>query len=136
MIPLVLKFATSRLTGPIATVLLILALTFAVGQCSDKQKAQRQLAKAEKARAVAVRDLGTCRTNVETLKGSLDRQNAAVNALKAESDARQRASAKAVKDARAVAESHRRSATAILAAKPEGDDLCKAADLLIIGSLR
>jgi hypothetical protein len=89
-----------------------------------------------KAEALAAqRDLGTCRTNTATLEASLGRQNAAVEALAKASATRVAQSAKAASDARAVAESYRRSAAGVLAAKA-GPDRCASADEVILGAVR
>lgn len=78
----------------------------------------------------AVRDLGTCHTNVETLNTALETQASAVAAIKADSASRIARSEKASRDARGVAESLRREAETILAEQP-GADRCRSASELI-----
>lgn len=83
--------------------------------------------------AIAQRD--QCRANVLTLKSSLDVQNRAVEAMRAEGEARVAESRKAVSAARSVAESYRREAGRVLAVKA-GPDVCASADALILGAVR
>lgn len=78
----------------------------------------------------AMRDLGTCRTNTLALQSGLNAQNAAVAALKSESDARLAQSRKEVSAARSVAESYRQTAGVILGRKA-GADVCASASELI-----
>jgi hypothetical protein len=131
-----LAYLMKPLAGPIAMAVAVLFLALTVGQCTRALKAEHALAKAEKVATLARLDLGTCRTNTNTLKASLDRQSASVAALEAENAARQRVSDKAVSDARSVAASYRRAADVILTAKPKGPDMCAAADRLILESAR
>lgn len=132
----VLSLLTSRLAGPIASVLLILAVLFGVSQCSGRVNAEHKLGVAVKERDAARADLGTCKANVATLDGALSRQNAAVDALRQESAARVAQSEKAVSAARSVAASYRKSAAAILAARPRGASACQSADALIAEAVR
>jgi hypothetical protein len=127
---------TSRLAGPIAAAVAVALLFLTLGQCTRALKAEHALAKAEKVATLARSDLATCRTNTNALNASLDRQSASVAALEAENAARQRVSDKAVSDARSVAASYRRAADVILTTKPKGQDLCAAADRLILESVR
>lgn len=77
-------------------------------------------------------DLEVAEGDVKRLRAALDAQNRAVDTLKADSAARLAVSAKAQADARSVAESYRRAAQTVLDAKPQGSDLCAAADALIL----
>lgn len=81
--------------------------------------------------AVAAADRQTCRANTQALTGALAAQNAAVARLRTDSEVRVARSAKAAQAARAVAESQRVHIAAILAARPAGADLCRAAAALI-----
>ena len=80
-------------------------------------------------------NLATCHVNMQAVGDALAVQNAAVADLKADSANRLKASAKAASDARAVAESYRRNASAILARK-SGPDACKSAEDLIAEAVR
>lgn len=131
---MILSLITSRLAGPIATGGAVLFLAFGVSQCAGRVSAEKAQARAEKIAAAAKRDLGTCQTNTRTLKVSIDRQNAAVDSLKREGDAKVAESAKAARSARAVAESLRKDAGRILASRV-GPDACASADALILGEV-
>lgn len=77
--------------------------------------------------------LNTCHANVSTLGGALDRQSAAVAALRTQSQAWVAQGQRQVLAARVVADSYRRNATAILALpEPAVPDACAAADALIL----
>lgn len=73
-----------------------------------------------------------CQADLASLRSATTAQNAAVAALGHESEARIAKSAKAASAARAVAESYRVQAQAILDARAESPDACVAADLLIL----
>ena len=75
---------------------------------------------------IAAPALATCSVNLANVTGALDRQNLAVDALKAEADRRQRVGAQALSTARAGAAEARRRADAILSA-PRGPDACQDA---------
>jgi hypothetical protein len=70
--------------------------------------------------------LNTCHGNVSTLQGALDRQGAAVSAMKADSDRRGQMLADALQSARKAAVAAQSKADRILALKPEGSDQCEA----------
>ena len=122
---------TSRLAGPAASIAAVILLGLAVSQCARASRAEHALDLAGNALALSEASLDTCRTNTDTLKGALGRQNAAVYALKAEGAARVAQSDKAAQAARAVAESYRRRSRDVLAAEPRTGDLCAAAVDLI-----
>lgn len=75
---------------------------------------------------IAAPALATCSVNLANVTGALDRQNLAVDALKAEADRRQRVGAQALSTARLGAAEARRRADAILSA-PRGPDACQDA---------
>jgi hypothetical protein len=120
----------SRLFGPVASVAAVLALALSVGQCTRALKAERALAKAEATAERAMTSLTTCKANTTTLEAALEAQSRAVAGLKAESDRRVAQSAKAVRDARAVAESARRHADRVLAMRAPEDVCAGALDVL------
>lgn len=126
-----LSYFTDKALAYAATGAAISALAFGVSQCSGRVKAEHRVEKAEKAVERTERDLRTCRGNTDALKASIAAQNEAVDALKREGEARVAESAKAVRSARAVAESARRDAARILAMKPASEDRCEAARRLI-----
>jgi len=134
MIPLL----THRLAGPVATaaaaVLLVLLVAAQLQIGGLKRDVARLTDRIEHPRTGLQARLATCRAEARGLRGSLDRQSAAVAAWKAEADARQRAAEKAAHDARVVAESLRRRVAEILAARP-GENVCASADALILESL-
>ena len=132
----VVGLLTSRLAGPIAAGLCVLLLLFGLSQCSGRVKAERARDHADKLLARSVADLSVCKGNVVSLDAALGRQNAAVAALGRESEARAAESRKAVSAARSVAESYRKSAAAILGARPKGADACSSADALIAEVVR
>lgn len=81
-------------------------------------------------------DLKVADGNLKALRAALDGQNAAIRKLGDDTAAAQAKSRKAQADAAAVAASYRSQAETILAAKPEGDDLCAAADKLIRSTIK
>lgn len=88
----------------------------------------------DRARALAAAaegDRRQCRANAQALTEAIGAQNAAVARLRTDSEARLARSAKAAQAARAVAQSQRVRVEAILAARPAGADLCRAAAALI-----
>lgn len=137
MIPILLKLG-SFIRSPIGKYLLIglaciaLIWGFAAWNRAD-QHAKDQIHE-RKAVAAVQADLNTCHLNTATLEASLSRQSAAVDALKAESDARVAQSQKAASSARAVAESFRQTAGDILGRKAGVDKCAAAAEL--IGEVR
>jgi uncharacterized membrane protein YqiK len=126
-----LTFLAHRLVGPIAAGVALLLLVCVGVQAVKLHFAKAEIVKLGKQVERAERDLRTCQGNVSTLKASVAAQNAAVDALRREGEARVAESAKAVRSARAVAESARRDAARILAMKPASEDRCEAARRLI-----
>lgn len=86
-----------------------------------------------KAEVAALRDslrtaqdgLSMCRANTDTLKASIARQNAAVSAIQADSDARLAQATKAAQQARSVAESARQASNMILGKHLAGATACE-----------
>lgn len=133
MIGIAWAILTSRLAGPIASaVALALAVMLGV-QTVKLMGAEHGRKGAVAERDMARVDLGTCRGNVSTLQDALGVQNRAVQAIKAESDARTAAANKALSEARKSALAARKSADAILAARVKpGETSCEAADRVIL----
>jgi hypothetical protein len=123
---MILTLLTSRLAGPIASGVAVLFMALAVGQCTRAIRAENRVTKAEAVAARAMADFTTCKANTTTLEAALEAQSRAVAGLKAESDRRVAQSAKAARDARAVAESARRHADRVLA-RPAPEDVCAGA---------
>lgn len=132
-----LKSLTSR-TG-IAIAVGFALITFASVQTMRLDHAKKALAAAraalvnpatghswQKDYQIAAPALATCNVNLANVTGALDRQNLAVDALKAEADRRQRVGAAALSTARLGAAEARRRADAILSA-PRGPDACQDA---------
>lgn len=95
----------------------------------DSLSVQRDKALAANARSAA--DLATCHGNLSREDAALTAQNAAVAALKLQSDVWVAQSAKAVSSARSVAESYRQRAIAIGSETAGGSDLCVAAERVL-----
>lgn len=131
---MILSLLTSRLAGPAASVVAVIAIGLAVSQCSGRVAAERDLQKMQTSLESARADLKTCRTNTTALTVAIDRQNLAVQRLEAESRAKVAESAKAARSARAVAESLRRDAERIMGVRV-GADACASADALILGEV-
>jgi hypothetical protein len=128
------KALTSR-TG-IAIAVGFALITFASVQTMRLDHAKKDLAAAraalvnpstghtwQKDYQIAAPALATCNVNLANTTGALDRQNLAVDALKAEADRRRQVSAQALSTARLGAAEARRRADAILSA-PRGPDAC------------
>lgn len=80
-------------------------------------------------------DLKLCTANVDTLTSSLERQNSAVDQLRAESDERTRRAKEAIRQAQVQAETYRAKADRLARATP-GPDVCSSARELIVTSLQ
>jgi len=80
-------------------------------------------------------DLRQCRDNRQTLTDALTRQNAAVEALKADDARRAREAERALSEARRATAAANRRVGSIMAARP-GPDACESADRLIMETVR
>jgi hypothetical protein len=124
---LALKLLTSKLAGPIASVIAILLLFALLGQCQATGSAKRALAKSEKQVVAVKRDLSTCKANTSALKVALDAQNAAL-AAKSAADAQRLAEAgKGLSEALRGRERAEAKASKLLKAGPVGVDACARA---------
>jgi hypothetical protein len=94
------------------------------GQPCKPVKWKTEVARLRPALAAAEANLRTCRGNVAALQGSVDAQNAAVAALKADGERRARLLADELRQARSESASAARRADTILAARPKGPDVC------------
>ncbi len=121
---------TSRLAGPIASGVAVMLAGALAWQTVALGFVRYELAGAVEARDKAQTDFTTCKANTTTLEAALEAQSRAVAGLKAESDRRVAQSAKAARDARAVAESARRHADRVLAMRAPEDVCAGALDVL------
>jgi len=128
---MILSLITSRLAGPIASGVAVLFMALAMGQCTRAIKAENRVTKAEATAERAMTSLTTCKANTDGLLAAIERQNASAESVRRETDAKLAASRKAASEARAVAESHRRSAARILAERV-GPDVCADADRIAL----
>lgn len=132
-----LSFATSRL-GLGIIVGLVVALMIG-GIVISKNATIRELRGANEALstqlAAARRDLNQCRANTATLEASISRQNAAVEALRVQGEARVAELDRVAVRARQEAETANARARRIMGAQPSGD-ACIAARELILENVR
>jgi septal ring factor EnvC (AmiA/AmiB activator) len=115
------------------------ALVLAVCPIASWSAGKAQKARAERAEQtleVRTTELATCRTSLVNVTTSLERQNAAVAALQAETDAIEARAARAIAAAEKKAERAEVRAKRILAAKPSSTDQCKAAEALQNDAIR
>ena len=127
-----LSIITSRLAGPVATAVALALACFLIAGMVSTAGLKRQLAKSEKAVAALRVDLLTCRANRVTLESAIDRQSAAVTAMRDADVARGHEAERAMQRARAGAVEANRRADAIrrqVSTEACGDDL-------ILGSVR
>ena len=126
MIPLPFAIRPWAIIAAIGGVLVIIACVMAHGA---GVKAQR------KAHAPVIADLQTnlaqCRSTVATQGAALETQNAAIDQLEAEGQARAKAADVALRQAKRDADRYRRRAAQIAAAKPTGDQCVAARDLIV-----
>ncbi len=92
-----------------------------------------QVTKLTAERNAAITNYVRCQANEVTLNTAIDRQNAAVAAVRDAAATKAREAEKAASDARAVAESHRRRADRLAAARPQS---CADVSDLIDGAAR
>lgn len=128
---------TSKLAGPIGaglSIVLALSLGWAiVSKNATIEEARKHLATVSKERDDAKADLGQCRANRLTLEDALSRQSAAVDAAKAEGEARLAALAKARDQALSSATAANLRASAILR---RSGSTCADADALILENVK
>lgn len=125
-----LSFLTARFlayTG--GFVALILAGLLAV-QTVKLHWANERIGKLEDRVATVEKDRDTWKANFDRSDAATKTCNASIDAAKKEADRRTAESARAASQARAVAESYRKRANAVLSVKA-GDDKCLAAERMI-----
>lgn len=124
MIALIWGALTSRVAGPVATAAAIALAAALAWQTFQLSMTRGALEKAQDRADAVERDLRTCKANTQALEASLAGQNAAVDAWKAEGDARSKRIEEARQEARAEASRADRAAAALAKLKPTGADLC------------
>lgn len=110
-----------------AALALVALVAFACINAVRVGRLKDDLAQTENLAGEALRAHAWEKARAETCSAGLARQNAAVEALRAEGAARLARADKAAADARAVAASARRQADALLNARLEGADACERA---------
>lgn len=117
--------------GPVA----ILLAAGLVWQSAQLAVARHDLKRVDAERLRAVADLNTCHASKAALETGVAAQNRAVDALRAESEARVAQSREALSAARKSTVAAQQRVGAILSAKADGD-LCVAAEALIRGTVQ
>lgn len=110
-----------------ATLALVALVAFAGIQTVRVGRLKDDVVRLENLAAEALRAQAWEKARAQTCEAGLARQNAAVEALRAEGAARLARADKAAADARAVAASARRQADTLLNARLEGADACERA---------
>lgn len=135
-----MSFLTSRLAGPIGAGLsLVLAVILAaviLTKNATISEMRGQLTTAQADLRAARDDLTQCRSNRITLEEAARRQNAAVDAAKAEGAKRLTELATELDRAKAATATAEVRAKAILARPAPTGDQCKAADALILETVQ
>ena len=80
-------------------------------------------------------NLETSNKSIKDLQSAIATQNAAVDKMKADADARQQAHAVEIASANSKADTYRKQALDILMIKPQDPDKCKAANDLVNGEI-
>ena len=106
---------------------LVALIAFAGIQTARVGRLKDDVVRLENLAAEALRAQAWEKARAQTCEAGLARQNAAVEALRAEGAARLARADKAAADARAVAASARRQADTLLNARLEGADACERA---------
>jgi parvulin-like peptidyl-prolyl isomerase len=99
-----------------------------------RKVAERKVDALDRANGRLKSDLASCHASVDELTDSLEKQNAAVDLLKSESDARAKRAAAAVRAAQEQARGMQRTISKLQAARPSGD-VCTSARSLIVETL-
>lgn len=134
MIAMLLSAVTSRLAGPIALAGCALLAMMLVGAKLEAGRVRSDL-KAQVAESQRLaRALNTCQGNVSWLDAAITRQNAAVEAWRAEGVRRSAEAAKALAAARSATAAANQRAGAIMSAKA-GADQCASAEALIMETI-
>ena len=110
-----------------AALALVALVAFAAIQTVRVGRLKEDVGRLENLAAEALRAQAWEKARAQTCEAGLARQNAAVEALRAEGAARLARADKAAADARAVAASARRQADTLLNARLEGADACERA---------
>lgn len=130
-----LSIITSRLAGPIASVVAITLACFLIAVGLQNLGLKGQVRKLTGERNEAVANFTRCQSNRITLETAVSSQNAAVEAWRKEAADRSREAERAMQRARAGAVEANRRAEAIMAARPTAD-ACESANRLILEAVR
>lgn len=122
-----ISLITSRLAGPIASVVAVILLFALLGQCQATGSAKRALAKSEELLVAVRTDLTTCKANTSALTTALEGQNRALAARSAEDAQRLSEAGKRLSEAVRSRESAERRAAKLLNTPPVGVDACARA---------
>jgi cell division protein FtsB len=117
---------TSKIFGGVAVLLLVLL----IGSCAQNGTLAHRIEALDTQIAGLTRDLTQCRANRITLEDATARQNAAVEAARAEGAQRLAALEQASVAARAAAQTAQSRAAAILARQPGADECADALALI------
>ena len=133
---LLMRISIPLLLAGLAVAVIALPPTFKwATTAGELKKSERKVEKLGGDLKVAKSDLIACQANVDTLTFSLERQNAAVDQLKADSDARTKRANAAIARAQEQARGYRAKIHRLESAKPSGD-VCTSARSLIVETLR
>lgn len=131
-------FFSTRIPLWLGTVACLVFILFGIGQCGAKAGAQQALKRAENARAVAEKDLGTCRVNNGALEAALKQSKASMRAVEDEGKKRLETSEKALNKALRGRKEAERIALDLIKAQP-GKTVCERVeqvDETLLRSLR
>ena len=131
-------FFSTRIPLWLGTIACLVFILFGIGQCGAKVGAQQDAKKAEAARALAERNLGTCRVNNGALETALASSKASMQAVAEESKKRLETSEKALNKALRGRKEAERIALDLIKAQP-GKTVCERVeqvDEALLRSLR
>lgn len=122
-----LAFLTSRLTGPIASVVAVVLACLLLAQCSATHAAASRADKAESARRAAQANYDQCVANGKALTAAIDAQSARVRAVAEESAQRLAEAEDGLQQALRGRQDAEKRAARLLGQPPAGIDACARA---------
>ncbi|MBS0370923.1 MAG: hypothetical protein JSS57_17200 [Proteobacteria bacterium] len=131
-------FFSTRIPLWLGTVACLVFILFGIGQCGAKVGAQQAAKKAENARALAEKNLGTCRVNNGALETAMKQTKASMQAVEDEGKKRLETSEKALNKALRGRKEAERIALDLIKAQP-GKTVCERVeqvDETLLRSLR
>jgi len=131
-------FFSTRIPLWLGTIACLVLILFGISQCGAKVGAEQALKRAENARALAEKDLGTCRVNNGSLEAALKQSKASMRAVEDEGKKRLETSEKALNKALRGRKEAERIALDLIKAQP-GKTVCERveqADEALLRSLR